>query len=584
MKTAADGVTKAWGIANPATNHEIEGYASATSVPRGGSIDLFVNTVDPNYKIDVYRIGWYGGDANGGGRLMQPTVTKNRVPQPLCPKVLENPTDPASTYLLECNWNVSYTLNIPRNTTDPTDWASGMYLAKLVGSSGKQNYIVFVVRDDDRSSSILYQAPFTTYAAYDNWGQEPNVPISAVSGKSLYDFNSTNNPNTLKPQRAHSVSFNRPFAATYGTGEFLFREIRMLRFLEREGYDVTYQTNVDIHTGGPANLQRHKMFMMAGHDEYWTQEIRDNLEAARDAGVSLAFFGANTGYQRTRLEASSLDPTKLYRTVTAYKDVTLDPTTGRFRDAPANRPEAQLIGSMYQHDPVDWFMQIDLAICPAWLCNFTGTTVINNQLILPGLLGYEIDKIDASSPLGTIAIGKSPFCSTFDSTGKPYAALKWTVDGLPVTIAPGVTVPTSNESTVCNKPTSANYIDTANMTYYAAASGAEVLNIGSMFWVYGVDTYASIWPERINADAQQMTRNILNRFSATNPSLTALSMPAGVSVKTLAGPTESVSAATSGGGCTVSAKAGAYDISLLLLMFGGLAFRYRKQARRLFAQ
>jgi hypothetical protein len=57
--------TTAWQLTNPADNRQIEGYASLTSVPVGGDIDLFVNTQDASYSLTVYRMGWYGGK---GGR------------------------------------------------------------------------------------------------------------------------------------------------------------------------------------------------------------------------------------------------------------------------------------------------------------------------------------------------------------------------------------------------------------------------------------------------------------------------------------------------------------------------------------
>jgi hypothetical protein len=50
-------------LTNPATNGEIEGYASAASVNRGEDIKLFVNTKEPSYTLDVFRIGWYNGRA-----------------------------------------------------------------------------------------------------------------------------------------------------------------------------------------------------------------------------------------------------------------------------------------------------------------------------------------------------------------------------------------------------------------------------------------------------------------------------------------------------------------------------------------
>ena len=64
------------------------------------------------------------------------------------------PTPDPATGLIECNWIQPYVLNIP-NSADPTDWMSGFYYVKLTGSSGLQQYIAFVVRDDARPSGKL---------------------------------------------------------------------------------------------------------------------------------------------------------------------------------------------------------------------------------------------------------------------------------------------------------------------------------------------------------------------------------------------------------------------------------------------
>ena len=67
----------------------------------------------------------------------------------------------------------------------------------------------------------------------------------------------------------------------------------MLQWLEREGYDVSYATNVDVDDD-PNLLLSHKAFLSVGHDEYWSWQMRDNVERARDAGVNLGFFSGNT--------------------------------------------------------------------------------------------------------------------------------------------------------------------------------------------------------------------------------------------------------------------------------------------------
>lgn len=276
--------TTEWRLTKPALHREIEGYASLTSVDRGHSIKFYVHTLDRLYRLAVYRMGWYGG---AGARLVHGPVTLLGISQQM-------PSMEVRTGLVECAWQDSYTLGIG-SESDREAWVSGVYLAKLTaGTSGAQAYIIFVVRDETRPSDFLFQSSVTTYQAYNNWG-----------GKSLYDFNSTDG------RRAHKVSFNRPYAissnpaAAYGNGagDFLTNnavpptdasspsgwEYNMVRWLEREGYDVTYSTNVDTHTNARI-LDRHKGWLSVGHDEYWTWQMRAHVEGGRDRGVHLAFF------------------------------------------------------------------------------------------------------------------------------------------------------------------------------------------------------------------------------------------------------------------------------------------------------
>ncbi|HEX8352582.1 MAG TPA: N,N-dimethylformamidase beta subunit family domain-containing protein, partial [Pyrinomonadaceae bacterium] len=355
--------TAAWQLSSPATAREIEGYASATSVGRGGQITLFVNTAESAYTVEVYRMGWYGG---AGARLVHGPVSRAGTAQP-------TPTPDPATGLVECRWTNGYVLSVPNNTADPTDWASGVYLAKLTaGTSGRQSYIMFVVRDDARPSDYLFQSSVTTFQAYNNWG-----------GKSLYETGSTSRV------PARKVSFNRPYAisphapAAYGVGagEFLTNvqsgydaqsglsnagwEYNMVRWLEREGYDVTYCTNLDTHAN-PNLLRTHKAFLSVGHDEYWSWQMRANVEAARDAGVGLGFFSANVCYWQVRFEPSAANGAA-DRTMAGYKTrahaedpfaTDGDPSndhliTTYWRENNTKPPEAALIGVMYAADPVD---------------------------------------------------------------------------------------------------------------------------------------------------------------------------------------------------------------------------------------
>jgi hypothetical protein len=449
--------TTTWQISDAALNNEIEGFASLTSVNRGEDINIFVNTTDPTYVMELFRMGWYGG---AGGRAVTDPIIRTGTKQP-------TPSPDPTTHLVECQWNDPYQLHIP-NSSDPTDWASGVYLVKLTGgASGKQNYIIFVVRDDARSSDLLFQSSVTTFEAYNNWG-----------GWSLY----------TQP-RAYMVSFDRPYVGNEGAGDFFYFEYSMVRFLEREGYDVTYSTDVDTHARGPLVLF-HRGFLSVGHDEYWSWEMRNHLETARGIGESLGFFGANTAYFQIRFQTSSLARAP-DRTIVCYKSVSLDPlgsdkdpevrrhTTTQFRLDPVNRPEDALVGVMYQ----SFFYDLqDMVIADASSWVFEGTGLRNGDH-LPGLLGYESDQMFGHAPPSTKVIANSPYT---DIRGRNY---------------------------------------NSDMTVYTTAEGSSVVATGSMRWNWGLDDFGQ-HPVLTNTAVQQATRNILKKFGAT--SHTEIAHPGGI--------------------------------------------------------
>ena len=83
------------------------------------------------------------------------------------------------------------------------------------------------------------------------------------------------------------------FPISNGSGEFLLWEFPLAFWMEKEGYDVTYISNIDTHADREG-LLRAKGWLSVGHDEYWTQQMYDNVCYARDQGVSLAFLSGNS--------------------------------------------------------------------------------------------------------------------------------------------------------------------------------------------------------------------------------------------------------------------------------------------------
>lgn len=265
---------------------QIEGYCSATSVRAGDSLHIYVSTNPATaYTLDIFRMGYYGGK---GGRLMQ-SYTLEGTPQ-------ETPVADPKTNFFECNWDPAVSFVVPE------DWLSGVYLGKMTTAlDSSQAYIVFIVRDD-READFIFQCSDLTWQAYNRWPQ----------WHSMYDEGQQPWVNT----NGARISFDRPYALyvnnlpsdfnplSNGGGEFLLWEFPLAFWMEKEGYDVTYISNVDTHADGQG-LLRGKAFLSVGHDEYWTHQMFDNVMAARDSGVNLMFLSGNSVDGTVYLEPST---------------------------------------------------------------------------------------------------------------------------------------------------------------------------------------------------------------------------------------------------------------------------------------
>ena len=293
-----------WDVSG-AGDSSIQGFATDISVNKGGTVTFKIDTPALAYHIDIYRLGYYAGD---GARLVATITPSASLPQiqPDCLFYATNPNDLTDKWnLTDCgNWGVSASWAVPSTAV------SGIYIARLsrddAGHVGEASHIAFIVRDDASHSDILVQTSDTTWQAYNRYG-----------GYSLYDGGGGTNDGA----HAHKVSYNRPFTTRDApTEDWLFNaEYPMLRFLERNGYDVTYSTDLDSDRRGDLILN-HNIFMSSGHDEYWSAGQRANVEAARDAGVNLAFFSGNESYWKTRWENSTDGSDTLYRTLVTYKE------------------------------------------------------------------------------------------------------------------------------------------------------------------------------------------------------------------------------------------------------------------------
>jgi Domain of unknown function (DUF4082)/Bacterial Ig domain/Carboxypeptidase regulatory-like domain len=463
----------------------IQGFATDISTNQGGTVNFKINTNASAYTIDIYRIGYYGGM---GARKVTSISPSAHLPQtqPAC-------LGDTTTGLTDCgNWAISATWQVPANAV------SGVYFAHLTRTdTGGDSHIVFIVRNDSSHSDILYQTSDTSWQAYNYYGN------GSLYGAGVPEFGLS--------VRSYKVSYNRPFLTRGFNNEsatFIFgAEFAMIQFLEANGYDITYSSGVDTARNG-ALIKNHKMFMDSGHDEYVSPEARTSIQAARDAGVNLAFFSGNEIFWKTRWE-NSIDGTNTpYRTIVCYKETLafakIDPKdpptwTGTWRDpsfsppADGGLPENALTGTLFMVNGTGDDNPGNLTIkVPAedgkmrfWRNTAVATLAPGaTYTLVPGSLGYEWD-IDADNgfrPAGAFRLSTTTYNLTTDyllDFGATY----------------GVGAATHH------------------MMSYRAASGALVFGAGTVDWAYGLnsnhDNSFNFTAPNPDVNMQQATVNLL---------------------------------------------------------------------------
>ena len=480
----------------------IQGFATDISVDRGGTVRFKINTPAAAYRLDIYRLGYYGGL---GARKVASVLPTAALPQaqPAC-------TVDGSTGLVDCGvWAESASWGVPASAV------SGIYVAKLVRTDGTAgaSHIVFVVRDDAGQSDILFQTSDTTWQAYNRYG-----------GNSLY-FGSP-------AGRAYKVSYNRPFTTRdYAPEDWVFNaEYPMVRWLEANGYNVSYTTGVDTDRRG-AELLEHKMFLSVGHDEYWSGGQRTNVEAARDAGVHLAFLSGNEIFWKTRWEPSIDGSATPYRTLVSYKDThanaKIDPLagswTGTWRDArfsPPNdggRPENALTGQLFMVNAGTSAIEVPEALGKFRLWRNTSLATLaagTSATLAAGSLGYEWDEApSANAPAGLIRLSRATRSGVekLQDLGNTYAA--------------GTA--------------------THSLTLYRAASGALVFGAGTVQWSWGLDEVHDRDVSVPDARMQQATVNLFADMGV-QPATLRTGLVAATASTDVAVPTATITSPTSG--------------------------------------
>lgn len=296
-----------------------QGYTSVDSVTAGTNADLYVSTPARSYRIEAYRMGYFGPGMPQACQVWRSArVTGGVQHAPVIVGSVHEPTAP---------WRRSLTIAT-------TGWEPGVYLLRIDGGTKQgRAFMPLVVRSPSFSGRVVLLMPDTTWQAYNGWG-----------GHSLYYA-----PNHNYQNRARIVPFNRPYATGGGAAQFPADQLPLLTLAQRIGIPLAYATDVDLERD-PSAFKQARAVISVGHDEYYSPKMRETLTTARDSGVNLAFLGANAIYRKIRFTSTALGAN---RAIINYKDRT-DPirvpslVTTQWPEHPSNDPESSLTGNGYQ--------------------------------------------------------------------------------------------------------------------------------------------------------------------------------------------------------------------------------------------
>lgn len=380
--------TSAWRIPARAPK-AIEGFAGKTYAADGQTVRLYVSTPAASFHVEAYRMGYYGG---AGARAVWRSSTQRGAVQRQCPHT-------PGTNLVSCaGWHPSLSVTLTR------EFVPGDYVFKLVGSGGQQSYVPLTVWDPNSHSAYLVKNDVFTWQAWNSYGGYDFYSGVGACPPGVYPLCS----------RARVVSFDRPYANSRGAGDFFGSELPLVQFMEQEGLDVSYVTDVTL-VEHPGVLAQHKALLSLGHDECWDLRERRAVVAAEHHGLNLAFFAASAILRHVRVHSSPLGPN---REVIDYRDGSADPLNGHgdpldvtgntWGSPPASWPEDAFVGEGYVG-----YRQLGLPSIPfvvadasAWI--FAGTHAHNGTAI-PGVIASDVDGFNPNAhPADLEIFGHSP--------------------------------------------------------------------------------------------------------------------------------------------------------------------------------
>lgn len=285
---------------------QVWGYSAALGYRPGDRLALHVMSSADRVALTIERDG-----------LRPETVVEAEIDGGFSPT-------PADCSVRGCGWPERFATLIPDH------WKSGVYRVRLA-IDGHASEHMFVLRAgaDRRRAPVLMLLATGTWCAYNDWGGSNHYQgLTGPEGRDFAPQVSLLRPwargfvrwpegapriphatPPLQPPRYPHMEYARASGVSkkYASSGWAAFERPFALWCEAAGITLDFATQHDLHRD-PAALDGYARVLIAGHDEYWTWEMRDHLEGWIDRGGHLCRFAGNFFWQ-TRLSADLLTQT-----------------------------------------------------------------------------------------------------------------------------------------------------------------------------------------------------------------------------------------------------------------------------------
>lgn len=457
-----------WFLGDLGTSSGICGYTDKLTYNPGDTVNFKVDSGTNAFRVEVFRLGWYGWDAFGA-RLVTPFITGT-------PTAQSSPSVDSTLGSTSCAWTTNATWSIPSDTP------SGRYyvIFRRTDTGGVFSTTDFTIKGDVTNTAAIISPDFT-YNAYNLWGAPGDFGAKnqTWSGRSLYEAGGAINTFSA---RAYAASFDRP-SGTQSTqaSTYLFDgEMSLIHFMEAQGYNLSYLSDIDLENDVHI-LEDAKLVVLNGHHEYLTTNVYDAYRNAKTAGVNFFINSGNTALWKVRFASSDTNK----RTMICYKnsgtvDVSsgftgtgLDPVeyTGTWRDTRAAntdvRFENELTGMWFKVNAavnITNEVPFSLKTKPCWRNSTSVQALTTGQTFETPFttFGFELDYLDSSIHQPTNLVKLSSKSFNFGPQGANSAG------------------------TIYNNETGTIEV---NNIMYRASSGALIVNMGSWRAAHGTSRW-----------------------------------------------------------------------------------------------